>query len=118
MSFLLKFAEFLLFSVVTFDTLGHIAESRKNTEKVDRKDFLRLCFTWVFLLALNSLCCSSCSGGYFGSLWKFLIFGAKVYVCIPAIRGTETLYDLLVEQNVTKKYLFDAYHFAKTKAGC
>jgi len=110
MSFLLQVAEFVLLTIVTLDTLGFIAELRKNSAKSDRRDYVRLCFTWLFLLTLRSFSCLLCCCGYFGGLFKMLFFAGKVYVSVPAIGGTETLYNLLVEQNILKEYFSQAVH--------
>ena len=121
MSFLCQFAEFLLLSVVALDTLGFVAESRKNSARSENRDYLRLCFTWVFFLTIRSLSCTmSCvtGCGYIGSLFGMLFFSAKVFISIPAIGGTETLYSLLIEQNVMKRYLLDAYHMIKPNSVC
>jgi hypothetical protein len=118
MSFLLQLAEFVLLSIVTLDTLGFIAELRKNSAKTDKRDYVRVCFTWVFLLALRSLACGLCCCGYFGGLFKMLFFGGKVYVSVPAIGGTETLYNLLVEQNVLKEYFTQAVQLVNSKVSC
>ena len=115
MSFLSQFAELLLLSVVAFDTLGFIAEQRKNSSKSENKDFVRLCFTWVFFLVLRALTCSVCCLGYFGSFIGMLAFFGKVYISIPAIGGTETLYSMLIEQNIMKRYLCEAYTMVKSK---
>jgi hypothetical protein len=117
MSFLLQVAEFVLLSIVTLDTLGFIAEYRKNSARSERNDYVRLCFTWVFFLALRSFSCFLCCG-YFGGLFKMLFFGAKVFVSVPAIGGTETLYNLLVEQNILKGYFTEAVNMVKSKVSC
>ncbi len=118
MSFLFQLAEFVLLSVVALDTLGFVAEIRKNAAKQDRRDFLRLCFTWVFFLVLRSFSCATCCLGYFGGLLRMLFFAAKVYISVPAIGGTETLYNVLIEQNLLKTYFLEAYNLVKAKIGC
>jgi len=118
MSFLFQLAEFVLLSVLALDTLGFLAELRKNSSKADRKDYVRLCFTWVFFLVLRALSCHTCCMGYFSGLFKMLFFAAKVYITVPLLGGTEILYTLLVEQNVMKTYLLQAYTLVKAKIGC
>jgi hypothetical protein len=118
MSFLIQVLEFVLLSIVAVDTLGFIAELRKNSSRADRGDYIRLCFTWVFFLVLSSLCCATCSSSYFSGFFKMLLLIAKVYITLPSVRGTETLYSLLVEQNVMKTYLLQAYDMVKAKTQC
>lgn len=117
MSFLFQLAELVLLSVVAIDTLGFIGEFRKNS-KADTKDYVRLCFTWIFFLILRTLSCSVCCFGYFGGLFRMLFFAAKVYISVPSIGGTETLYSLLIEQNVMKTYLSEVVKMVKDKTGC
>jgi hypothetical protein len=47
-----------------------------------------------------------------------LFFSAKVYISVPAIGGTETLYNVLIEQNLLKTYFLEAYNLVKAKIGC
>jgi hypothetical protein len=104
MSFILGLVDLLLLVVVLYDTLGFIVHNRKNPLSSNQQDYHRLCFTWIFYLAIRSLICSSCTG-YIGSLLYLLSLGAKAYISLPMLHGTEKLYTLLVEQNVVRHYL-------------
>ena len=114
MSFLLNFGELLLLVLVSVDTLGFIAQNRKNPSNSDSKDYLRLCFTWVFFLVIRSLICSSC-GGFIGNALYFAAFLAKVYISIPALGGALKLYSVIVEQNALKHYGECAVNMIKAK---
>jgi hypothetical protein len=117
MSFLWNLIELILLTVVALDTLGYVVENRKNPEKSSLKDYTRLCFTWVFFLILRSMSCCGCSG-YFGSLWGMAMLAGKVYVSIPLLGGSEKMYNMLIEENVAKKYFKVACDFIKSKTGC
>jgi len=116
MSFLYSLFDLVLLLVVTFDTLGFVAQNRKNPSASDARDFRRLCFTWVFYLAVRSLLCTSCTG-FLGSLFGLASLVAKAYISVPLLRGTETLYTQLVENNVAKTYLDTLVTLVRQKLG-
>ena len=116
MSFLTSFAELVLLLLVTVDTLGFIAQNRKNPSSSDPRDFRRLCFTWIFFLAVRSLLCISCAG-FLGSFVGLVSLVAKAYISLPMLRGTETLYTQLVENNVAKTYLDTVVSLVRQKLG-
>lgn len=103
MSFLLGLVDLLLLVVVLYDTLGYIAQNRKDPQKSEQHDYHRICFTWVFYLAVKSVVCSSCTG-YMGGLLYLLSIVFKAYISLPVLNGTDKLYHLLIEQNVLKSY--------------
>lgn len=116
MSWLLCIVEHLLLSLLAIDTLGFIVQNRKNPNSTSQQDYLRVCFTWVFFLALQSLVCSSC-GGFLGGIFNFLAFLAKVYITVPMFRGTEKMYTMLIEQNAAKQYLGLLVNIIKERTG-
>jgi hypothetical protein len=117
MSFLLNFSELIVLALLAIDTLGFVAHNRKNPLSSNQKDFLRLCFSWVFVFALRAVFCTSCSSGVFANFYQLIGFIAKAYVCIPMFNGTEKLYTSLIEQNAAKHYVDLAVNMVKEKMG-
>ena len=103
MSFLLALVDLLLLTVVLYDTLGFIAHNRKDPQNSNQQDYSRICFTWIFYLAVRSVVCSSCTG-YMGSFLYLLSIVFKAYISLPVLHGTEKLYNVLIEQNVLRGY--------------
>jgi hypothetical protein len=116
MAFLLNLVELLLLGIVALDTLGFIAQNRKAPLNSNSKDFTRVCFTWVFFLTLRSLTCASC-GGVLGSFYGMLLLLGKAYVSIPLFRGTEKLYNCLIEENAAGHYLRRIVSMIKDRTG-
>lgn len=98
MALLFGLLDLVLLGLVALDTLGFLVQLRKRPESADINDYKRLCFTWVFLLAIRSITCCSCSG-ILGNFICMLSLLAKAYVSIPMLRGTDKLYNILIEQN-------------------
>lgn len=117
MSFIFSLIELVLVAFVAIDTLGFAIRNRKNPESTSQQDFQRVTFTWVFFLALRTMSCCSCTG-FFGSIWGLLILAGKVYVSLPILKGTEKLYNLLIEENIAKKYIGLICNIVKEKTGC
>lgn len=96
MSFFFSLLDLVLTSVLLFDTLGLVYVYRKNGD-CDGKEYTRVCFSWfLFLTVSNVLSCNW--KGFFGTLVRLAIFGAKVYVTVPLLGGTMKLYNYLIEQ--------------------
>lgn len=78
------------------DTLGLIYQLRKAKETVDVKDYRRVCFTWILILFLGSLCCckSSCKIGNFLGL---IFTVARIAIILPITGVANKLYDILIE---------------------
>ena len=116
MSFLLNLSELIVLALLAIDTLGFVAHNRKNPLSSNQKDYLRLCFSWVFVFVLRTVFCCSCSG-VFGNFYQLIGLTAKAFVCIPMFNGTEKLYNSLIEQNAAKQYIDLAVNMVKDKMG-
>jgi len=116
MSYVLTFLDILLMLVVCVDTLGFIVHNRKNPLSSDPKDYLRLCYTWVFFLVIKSLSCCCCAG-LIGNFMNILSIVAKAYISIPMFHGAEKLFTTLVEQNAGKQYIESLFNVVKQRVG-
>ena len=117
MSFLFSFLEILMMVVVSLDTLGFIVQNKNSSRSTDNKDFSRICFTWVFLLVIRSVFCGSCCSGFLGTIVGLLSLFLKIYVSIPALKGTETVYSKLFEEKLPQKYFSQIVNFIKERTG-
>jgi hypothetical protein len=104
MAFLFSLVELLLLGVVALDTLGFVYHQRKNPDSANIRDYRRLIFTWVFFFALRAVQCSHCLG-FLSGIVDLLSLVAKAYISIPLLKGTDTLFKLLVEDNLAGAYL-------------
>jgi hypothetical protein len=114
MAFLLNLVELLLLVLVSLDTLGFIYQNRKNQGASNQRDWLRICYTWVFFLILRSLTCYS-STGYIANFISMLTLLGKIYISVPLLNGTEKLYTLLIEQNAAAHYVRVVVEMVKQK---
>jgi hypothetical protein len=113
MTFLFNFVEIILLLFSTIDTLGFIAENRKWA-RTDSKDYLRICFTWIFFLIFRAISCNTCSG-IIGHFYGMLMLLAKLYVTLPVLGGTEKLYDSIVEKNSLPNYIKNIFGNIKSQ---
>ena len=114
MSFLFCIFDVLLTAIMLFDTLGLIYQFRKSQESVDSKDYIRICFSWVLYYIICSL--FSCSWkGVIGTLIRLIILLAKIYVTIPKIGGTNTIFKYLIEDKKGEEYYTKISEFVKAK---
>ena len=96
MSFILNLVDIVLTLILLFDTLGMIYQFRKYESSVKPKEFVRICFSWILFLTICSL--FSCEReGFFGTLIRLIIIGAKVYVTIPLFGGAMKIHKYLIE---------------------
>ena len=104
MSFLFTCLDILLILIMLFDTLGLIYVYRQKGESGIKKDeYIRVCFSWVLFLTLYNI--FSCNWvGFFGTLIRFIIFGAKAYVTIPLFKGTLKIHKYLIEDKKGEEY--------------
>ena len=87
-----------------FDTLGLIYVYRQKWESGIKKDeYIRVCFSWVLFLTLYNI--FSCNwAGFFGTLIRLIIFGAKACVTIPLFKGTLKIHKYLIEDKKGEEY--------------
>ena len=93
----------LLTTILLFDTLGLAYQFRtKNT--CDDKEYLRVCLSWILFLSISNL--FSCeTKGFFGTVFRLIIFLSKLFVVIPILGGTIKVYQFLVEERRAEKWL-------------
>lgn len=115
MSFLLCFTDFVLMSLIMLDTLSLVNYIRK-TASCDKKDYTRVCFTWIFFFMISSLTSCSCTG-YLGKMYRFLGLALRVYISIPILGGSYNLYHFLIEENKGMEYAKKAVNMIKSTTG-
>ena len=95
--------DLLLTIILLFDTLGLAYQFRtKNT--CDDKEYLRVCLSWILFLSISNL--FSCEAtGFFGTVFRLIIFLSKLFVVIPILGGTIKVYQFLVEERRAEKWL-------------
>ena len=112
MTFFFSLLDVVLTSLMLFDTLGIIYQFRKST--VNPKEYVRICYSWIFFLIICTL--FSCNWeGFFGTLIRFLILCAKIYVTIPLLGGTNKIHNYLIEQGKGEEYLNKVIGLVKSK---
>ena len=101
--------DFILSSILLFDTLGLAYQFRvKNT--CNEKDYLRVCLSWIlFLTICNLFTCEKKS--FFGTIIRLIILLAKLYVVLPILGGTLKLYKYFVEDKHAQMW----YELVKSK---
>ena len=95
MSFLFGFLDLVLTAVLLFDTLGLVYHYRKIGD-CDKRDYTRVCYSWILFFTFSKLLTCNWKG-FFGTLFRLLIFGAKAFVTIPKIDGTMKLNKYFIE---------------------
>ena len=114
MSFLFGLFDFLLTVILTLDTLSLLNQLKKN-KSCDQKDYKRVCFTWIFYLSLKSITCCNCKQGFLCTVYQFLVLCAKIYIVIPLINGTNTIYNYCIEQGKIQEFAKKGVDFIKSK---
>ncbi len=104
MSLIFSLVEFLIFGIITLDTLGFIVAYKKKPQNADHDDYTRVCFTWVFVLAIRTLMCCG-STGFFAGIFSLVALAAKVYVTIPKIGGANKVYTMLFKEAFVQKQI-------------
>ena len=118
MTFFFGLLDILLTSVMLYDTLGLVYQFRKQGD-VDRKEYLRISLSWILFLSICNL--FSCNmKGFFGILFRLIIFLAKAFVTIPIFNGTLKIHKYLVEDRNAEKWYKQILEIAKAKCckGC
>ena len=114
MSFVFGLLDFVLTAVLLFDTLGLIYQFRKGMS-VAPKEYVRICFSWILFLTIGSL--FSCKRkGFFGTLFRLIIFASKAFVTLPILGGTMKIHKYLIEDGNADKYINKVSKFIKSKA--
>ena len=112
MSFFFGLLDTLLTAILLFDTLGLIYQFRKSS--VEPKEYIRVCFSWILFLSIGTL--FSCNWkGFFGTLFRLIIFCAKAFVVIPLLGGTNKIYKYLIEDGNGEMYYNKVLNIVKTK---
>lgn len=114
MAFLFCLIDFLVLGLMSLDTLSLLNQIRKKGQ-TDKQDYTRVIFTWIFVLTIRFLTCCSCTG-LIANFFKLLGTVAKVYLALPILRGTNTVYDFLIEKKNGEKYMNKAIEIFKTYA--
>ena len=114
MTFVFCVFDILLTTIMLFDTLGLIYQFRKSEESVCHKDYIRICFSWILYLTISNL--FSCSRkGFLGTLIRLIILLAKIFVTIPKIGGTNTIFKYLIEDKKAEEFYNKISELAKSK---
>ena len=103
MSLFFSFLDLLLICIMLFDTLGLIYLFRTNS-KVEPKEYIRICFSWIFFLTIFNLFYCNWRG-FLGTFIRLLLFAAKAYVTIPIFRGTLKLHNYLIEKKKVNEFI-------------
>ena len=95
--------DLLLTTILLFDTLGLAYQFRtKNT--CDEKEYIRVCLSWILFLSISNL--FSCeTRGFFGTVFRIIVFLSKLFVVIPILGGTLKVHKFLVEEQRAEKWL-------------
>ena len=113
MTFFFGLLDIVLTAIVLFDTLSLIYQFR-NEGSCDKKEYTRICFTWIIFLSLcNFLSCDR--KGFFGTLIRLIIFGMKAFIVLPVLGGTMKIHKYLFEDGNAKKWYKKAEDFIKSK---
>ena len=102
MTFFFGLLDVVLTSILIYDTLGFVYLSRKG-KSCDIREYTRICFSWILFLTLcNFFSCNR--KGFFGTLIRIIIFGAKSFVTLPVLDGTMKINKFLFDDGNAKKY--------------
>lgn len=112
MVFLFCLVDFLVLALMSLDTLSLLNQMKKKGQ-TDQQDYTRVIFTWIFVLTVRCLTCCSCTGSV-ANFFKLLGMVAKVYLALPILGGTNTVYDFLIEKGNGAKYFNKAVELVKT----
>ena len=115
MSFFFGFLDMLLTTILLFDTLGLAYVIRKEGEdKCDKKDYVRVCLSWILFLTICSLFTVN-GKGYFYAFIRLILFVAKAYVTLPICKGTLKIHEYLIEKEKAKEWYYKIVGFVKSK---
>ena len=113
MSFLFGLLDLVLTAVLLFDTLGLVYQYRRKGN-VNGRDYTRVCFSWILFFTFSKLLTCNCKG-FFGTLFRLLIFGAKAFVTIPRIDGTMKLNKYFIEDKNGERIFNQVVGLVKSK---
>ena len=113
MSFLFGFLDLVLTAVLLFDTLGLVYHYRKIGD-CDKRDYTRVCYSWILFFTFSKLLTCNWKG-FFGTLFRLLIFGAKAYVTIPLLDGTMKLNKYFIEDKNGERIYNQVVGLVKSK---
>ena len=102
MTFFFGLLDMVLTTILLFDTLGLAYQFRKEG-KSGPKEYVRVCLSWIFFLTICNI--FSCNKkGFFGTIIRLIIFGAKAFFALPILGGTLKVYNFLIEDGNAEKY--------------
>ena len=105
MTFFFGFLDILLTIILLFDTLGLAYQIRKEADKLDKREYIRVCLSWILFLTICYL--FTCNGkGFLYSIIRLLFFFAKAFVVLPICGGTLKIYDYLIEKENAKQWYY------------
>ncbi len=87
--------DFFLFTVLAYDTLGYLVTVNRGG-KVEKEDYGRLIFTWIFTLEIKCIC----------SMFSFLPLSTElftllnIYVTLPVVGGSNKLKKMLIDDKL------------------
>ena len=114
MTFFFGFLDILLTIILLFDTLGLAYQIRKEADKLDKREYIRVCLSWILFLTICYL--FTCNGkGFFYSIIRLLFFFAKAFVVLPICGGTLKIYDYLIEKENAKQWYYKISGILKDK---
>ena len=103
MTFLFGLLDIVLTTIMLFDTLGLAYLIRQDPEKCEKKEYIRVCLSWILFLSISNL--FSCEKkGFLGTVFRTIIFLSKLFVVIPLLGGTLKLYKFLIEEKRGEKW--------------
>ena len=74
----------------------------KNT--CEDKEYIRVCLSWILFLSISNL--FSCeTKGFFGTVFRIIIFLSKLFVVLPILGGTLKIYKFLIEEQRAEKWI-------------
>lgn len=111
MAFIFFLVDTLVLALMILDTLSLLVQIKK-TNKSETQDYIRVIFTWIFVLAVRSLTTCSCTG-LIANFIKLLGMVAKIYLAVPLLGGSNKLYDFLITQNKGVEYYQKALEIVK-----
>ena len=102
MTFFFGLLDMVLTSILLYDTIGIVYFDRRG-KSCDRRDYTRICFSWILFLAIcNFFSCNK--NGFFGTLIRLIIFIAKAFVTLPVLGGTMKINKFLFDDGNAQKY--------------
>ena len=106
MTFFFDLLDVLLTTILLFDTLGLAYQIKtQGQDKCDKKEYLRVCLSWILFLTICSIFTSN-KKGFLGTLLRIAFFLAKAFVTLPICKGTLKIYDYLIEKGNAEKWYY------------